>query len=411
MSILVINPFMVQAPSRYFTAPTSGENFNGDTITYNISTSGLGNETLYFTLETYTGTIDNNDFFSPSYVVSNGGSVNIVSNFGTFSLVLSDSAIFDGSSFYVALRTGSTSGPIVATSSIRTLSGNPAGEQLFTTPGVYTWTAPAGVKKICVVAIGGGGGGNLHPVGAGGAGGGGLRWTNFYTVVPGTGYTVSVGTAGQGDTNSTSTSNSTNGGTSYFVSTAILRATGGDKPYTNVSGNQGGGSGGNNSGTAPNSLGQNGGDGGTGYIPTPSGFARLGGGGGAGGYRGKIGAADGNGGTYANSGGQNGSRGGGGGGGAAANSPPLGAESGGGGGVELYGEGSNGLGGDSHPYGGDPGGGGSGGSNASGQDGGLYGGGAGSKRYSSPGQRGGNGGSGAVRIIWGDGRSFPFNAA
>ena len=33
------------------------------------------------------------------------------------------------------------------------------GQQAYTTPGIYNWTAPAGVTSVCVVAVGGGGGG------------------------------------------------------------------------------------------------------------------------------------------------------------------------------------------------------------------------------------------------------------
>ena len=70
-----------------------------------------------------------------------------------------------------------------------------AGEELWTTPGNYTWTAPAGITKCSVVLVGGGGGGKK---GAGGQGGGGgaLAWKNNITVVPGTTYNVTVGTAG-----------------------------------------------------------------------------------------------------------------------------------------------------------------------------------------------------------------------
>jgi hypothetical protein len=63
--------------------------------------------------------------------------------------------------------------------------GAAAGQAEFTTPGTYTWTAPAGVTSVCAVCIG-----------AGGAGGGGLGWKNKISVVPGTAYTLVVGSTG-----------------------------------------------------------------------------------------------------------------------------------------------------------------------------------------------------------------------
>jgi len=41
------------------------------------------------------------------------------------------------------------------------LSGNTSiyGQEAFTTPGTYTWIAPAGVTSVAVVCVGGGGAG------------------------------------------------------------------------------------------------------------------------------------------------------------------------------------------------------------------------------------------------------------
>lgn len=49
-----------------------------------------------------------------------------------------------------------------------TITGVPAGQQEFTTPGTYTWTAPTGVTSVCVVCVGGGGGGSVTEGGPGG---------------------------------------------------------------------------------------------------------------------------------------------------------------------------------------------------------------------------------------------------
>lgn len=143
-----------------------------------------------------------------------------------------------------------------------------------------------------------------------------------------------------------------------------------------------------------------GGTGGTGQTTS-----YRGGGGGAAGYAGSGGSG---GGYTGGSSGTDGSGGGGGGGGrsTAQNS----GKGSGGGGVGLYGQGANGAGASS----GNGGGGGSGGSNgyASGSGtrpawGGDYGGGPGGCYNSSPAP---SAGAGAVRIIWGAGRSFPNNA-
>lgn len=91
------------------------------------------------------------------------------------------------------------------------------GDQLYDTPGTYSWTAPAGVTSVCVVCIGGGGAGtrgtspsDVNQLRRGG-GGGGLGWKNNIAVTPGQTYTVVVGAGGNalatGDIVSTSSSN------------------------------------------------------------------------------------------------------------------------------------------------------------------------------------------------------------
>jgi hypothetical protein len=74
----------------------------------------------------------------------------------------------------------------------------------FTVPGAHSWTVPPGITNICVELWGAGGNGGSTPVymsaGRGGAGGGsGAYGYECITVVPGTNYTLVVGTAG-GDT-------------------------------------------------------------------------------------------------------------------------------------------------------------------------------------------------------------------
>ena len=249
---------------------------------------------------------------------------------------------------------------------IRYLSA-PVGEQVFTA--TSTFTVPAGVTSVSAVCVGQGG--VMDNNNGYGGGGGGLSYKNNITVTPGQTIAITV--------------NST---TSSFGGTFSASAGSGNTPGT--------GSGGDANYT--------GGAGGGGTLYVSGGFAggSGGGSGGAAGYAG-AGGAGATATNHAYEAGSAGTGGGGGGGGAACGGHYIG---GGGGGVGLFGIGSSGTGGAGSPdtfnygYGGGAGSNGVAGYNGSASGyGGTYGG-------------GGNGGSaGAVRIIWGQGRSFPSNAA
>ena len=75
-----------------------------------------------------------------------------------------------------------------------TASGT-VGQEEWTTPGSHTWTAPADVQSVCVVAVGGGAGGAGGTKGGGGAG---LGFANNVTVVPGQTYNLFVGAGALG---------------------------------------------------------------------------------------------------------------------------------------------------------------------------------------------------------------------
>ena len=248
------------------------------------------------------------------------------------------------------------------------------GQVEYIVPGTFSWTAPAGVTEVSVVTVGAGGWcygslGTSSPNGQPGGRGGSLSYKNSITVVPGNSYTVVVGSG---------TYN--NNQDSYFIDISTCKA---------------GGAGGS-------IVGDGGGIGGT--VATNAGTSA---GAGAGGYSGNGGNA------VAGTSGTSGT-GGGGGAGGFANTVDYAQPSGGG--VGIYGEGSNGSGGSTYSAG-SGGSGGSGGAigaytgegGGGGNVGGLYGGGAGGRTYIPI--FGGNtnvaGGNGAVRIIWGTGRSFP----
>lgn len=202
------------------------------------------------------------------------------------------------------------------------------GEHQYTSQGTYSWTAPCGVTKVSVVAIGAPGSGRTYGP-AGGAGG--LGYKNDISVSPGSSYTVVVGTM--------PTVCNTGGGDSYFINTSTVKGGGGGGSANCTFG--AGGSGGTYTGDG----GGNGGNGGNGTSWTAAPYP-TGGGGGAGGYSGNGG----NGANASTSSSQNGSAGsgGGGGGGASGYDPRSGVGSsngGGGGGVDFFGQGSSGSGG------------------------------------------------------------------
>lgn len=251
------------------------------------------------------------------------------------------------------------------------------GQRAYTTAGTYTWTAPAFVTRVSVVAVGGGG--SCSTTGNNGGAGGGLGWRNNIAVTPGATYTVVVGAYGNKASNY---GPGQAGGDSYFGSASLVRGGGGGLSTSDSVAASGG-----------SFVGDGGGNGGAGgkYISV-----FLAGGGGAGGYAGSGGG--GAAGISSGSNGQDGAGGGGGGGGS-------GNGSAGGGGVGLTGQGANGLHGSFGQNWTDTGGqGGSGGTSGSNViSGGAYGGGGGcasAVNWSV-------GGVGAVRIIWGDNRAFP----
>ena len=264
----------------------------------------------------------------------------------------------------------------------------PVGQEEFITPGTYSWIAPVGVTLVSVVCVGGGGaGGSGSGSGGSGGGGGGLGWRNNIAVTPGQSYTVVVGSAG-----ARAAGVGGNGGDSYFISTGTVAGFGGNGAPSILAGGSGGGFVGDGGGSGGNS--------------TNSTTASASGGGGAGGYTGDGGSAN------LNTNGSEGSGGGGGAGGHGGSSDAAGA----GGGVGILGQGANGSGGTLTGGNGTPGSGGSGGESGSASPGsssqpstgGNYGGGGGGAEILN---EHGPGGSGAVRIIWGGGRSYPSNAA
>ena len=265
------------------------------------------------------------------------------------------------------------------------------GQSTYTTPGTYSWTAPAGVTSVSVVAVGGGGGGG-QTWSSGGGGGGGLGYKTSITVVPGQSYTVVVGEGGPSLANATTPGSE--GGNSYFDSLETVAGYG--------SGRGGPGSTAATPAFGGGYTGDGGGRGGNGA--TDGNWQKAGAG--AGGYAGRGADSGASTGTAAPAGG--------GGGAGGYYSSTYGQP--GGGGVGILGQGASGASTGNAFSGGR---GGSGGQNgADGEPnsntsvkgmiyGGAYGGGGGGSGTSTG---GGVGGSGAVRIMWGAGRTYPVGA-
>jgi len=168
----------------------------------------------------------------------------------------------------------------------------------------FTWTVPAGVTEISafIVGAGGGGGGNdgvSGPTSSAG-GGGGSAW-GYWTVTPGTSYTLRIGAGGISGNGNTGADGG-DGGDTYIKSgsTVLLQGAGGGGGISNTSASNSGGAGGTTTGTqrSGGGVGGQGGDG----TDNLSGS----GGGGAGGYGGLSSAKGGDGADADGSGQQNG---------------------------------------------------------------------------------------------------------
>jgi hypothetical protein len=253
-----------------------------------------------------------------------------------------------------------------------TSRGTPPGQDTYygyDDTGSFSWVCPAGVESVCVAAIGQSGIGVTWQIGAGG---GGLGYKNDISVTPGSSYTVNI--AARSETGYLDTGNAN------FINASTVQGGGGGNYQMSGAGGDYAGDGGGNGGGG-STVG--------GSCPNVS---YAGSGGGAGGYSGNGGDAGDYGGSGSNPGAA-GSGGGGGGGQECGINPNTSTY--GGGHILLLGEGDSGAGGSGH---GDGGSGGGNGGTSNGLGGGMVGG--GSAGSASRGWAG-------VRIIWGEGRSYP----
>lgn len=320
----------------------------GGSVTFTVVTTGVpDSSTLYWTT---TGTATSPDFgdntLSGSFVVNSGsGSV--------LRAITADKTTEGPQTFALQVRTGSTSGPIVATSIVVTINDTSQTPPFTVTGGTvqqsgaytyhyfnsstsYTITGnPAGYSFDWLLVAGGGGGGGSPGNGrTGGGGAGGVRSGTVYSAFNGT-FSVTIGGGGFGPGIGSSVSATVGGNSDCYTPDNVYRSvTGGGAGGGSTTFNRNGGSGGGGAfnfggnGTGITGEGFNGGSGGqfgsgggggAGAAGTAGGT--TGGGGGSGmtwvngqGYGGGGGGGNGWSGSY-NSGGGGGGYGGGGSGG------------------------------------------------------------------------------------------------
>lgn len=162
----------------YSVSPSATNVNEGSSVTFNVTTTGVPNNTTLFYTLNGTG-ISSSDFTSGS----TSGSFTINSNSGSVLITLTDDVATEGSeSFQFQVRTGSSTGPIVASSVAITIRD----------------TSSTGTATYLVVGGGGGGGAsmytNINSSGGGGGAGGYLTGTFTYTL--GSPYPVEVGAGG-----------------------------------------------------------------------------------------------------------------------------------------------------------------------------------------------------------------------
>jgi hypothetical protein len=281
-------------------------NFQGTQVTRNVS-----NITVSCSTNTYTvgGSVSGLGTGQQVTLEDNGGDTLTVTGNGPF--VFTTSLTY-GSAYTVTVGTQPT-GAIIClvgngasssiTADVTNVGINCVANTLsFTTPGSYTWTVPAGLTSISVVATGGGGGGGGITGGfsTGSAGGAGAIVSSTLTVTPGQVLDIVVGGGGQAGTNGPNGACGAGGGGGGSTN---VDAGSSDQI---IAGGGGGGGPGDCGGSAGGNAGGPGGGGGNGATdPDGAGGGGSGGTGGAGGSDGGVSGGNGDGGP-GGTGGQNG---------------------------------------------------------------------------------------------------------
>jgi len=318
-SVLVAVTGVLQDPSTYSVsgttltfsaAPPSGTN-NISARYLGIPASGV-TTTAYRTVTNTTATAGQTSFTIPSYTVGyidvfrNGvylPTTDYTATTGT-TVVLNNAATVGDtittSSFYVSsvLNAIPATANAISLTSATYLSGQlpvanggtglstvPHTVQVFTS-GSGTYTSPANVKAIRVTLVGGGGGGggiNGSGAAAGGGGGATALWLYPSGFAAATGYAYAVGASGAGGVNTSASTGSTGGSTTFTIGATTVTAAGGAGGGASLGGTAAGGLGGTATNGTVNIEGGGGGEsygpsllGGTGGSSTMGGGARQG---------------------------------------------------------------------------------------------------------------------------------------
>jgi len=214
------------------TIPSSideGSSGTFNVITYNEVPNGT---TLYWTI--------NNSTTAGADFSASSGSFTVNNRIGSFTVVaLSDSLTEGAQTFAVQIRTVSTSGNIVVTSSSVTINDT-------------STTVPGGFGSYLVVAGGGSGGARYN---AGGGGAGGLLYGSDITISSGKTYTITLGAGGSAPTPPSNGTQGANGSNSVlsgvgFTTKTAIGGGGGGSYQTASGGNQSGASGGSGGGAS-----------------------------------------------------------------------------------------------------------------------------------------------------------------
>jgi hypothetical protein len=318
-SVLVAVTGVLQDPSTYSVSGTT-LTFSAapPTGTSNISVRYLGipasgvTTTAYRTVTNTTATAGQTSFTIPSYTVGyidvfrNGvylPTTDYTATTGT-TVVLNNAATVGDtittSSFYVSsvLNAIPATANAISLTSATYLSGQlpvanggtglstvPHTVQVFTS-GSGTYTSPANVKAIRVTLVGGGGGGggiNGSGAAAGGGGGATALWLYPSGFAAATGYAYAVGASGAGGVNTSASTGSTGGSTTFTIGATTVTAAGGAGGGASLGGTAAGGLGGTATNGTVNIEGGGGGEsygpsllGGTGGSSTMGGGARQG---------------------------------------------------------------------------------------------------------------------------------------
>lgn len=250
---------VLQTPTYSIGQSTTSVN-EGSSVTFTVTTEYVPNGTiLYWTTNVISGTVNTSDFGDAATT----GSFTITNNTGSIVRNIAFDATTEGSeSFQIQVRTGSTSGTIVATSATVTIND--------------TSQTPSPLSITYLVVAGGGGGASF----CGGGGAGGFR-AGPLTIQTSTNYTLTVG-AGGGPGNGSGPGPS--GNNSVFHTITSNGGGGGGQRYSPSDGIPGGSGGGASGWDAPSTPGTGGsgtpGQGNPGgNTPGPGGWGGAGGGG------------------------------------------------------------------------------------------------------------------------------------